>query len=65
MDCITQKRMRLKKAKQEAARFLLAITAYEKRKTNEPDWYQCKQHAAMVRASMDLTRALADMRRPR
>lgn len=63
-------RERLAAAMQEAARFLHACE-----KLPDPEPYECngrtflntnfpKQTGAIRRASMDLTRALADLRRP-
>ena len=50
-------------ARAEAARFLKCIRAYEE---NPPqyEFVGTKESGAVRRASMDLTRALADLRRP-
>ena len=57
-------RSSMMKAKAEAKRFLAAVKAVE----DEPEHksYLCasKFTGAMRRASMDLTRALADLRKP-
>jgi hypothetical protein len=54
------------KAKREANRFLDAIAAVElTRKVPPPEWslVPSKETGALRRASMDLTRALAELRR--
>jgi hypothetical protein len=57
---IPSERLRLRTliAEEEAKRFLERVQAYK-----EADKYSNKESAAMKRASMDLTRALADLRR--
>jgi hypothetical protein len=52
---------KVKAAKAEAQRFLKAVAAYEKR--GDFAW-QNKESGAVRRASMDLTRSLAEMRKP-
>ena len=56
----------LKRAIAEAQRFIAVAKAIEVAKDRKPyDWFwPSKETAAAKRASMDLTRALADMRRP-
>lgn len=52
------------KAKREAERFLAAIGAVEEATKNDPMlYYGSRATGALRRASMDLTRALADLRR--
>lgn len=51
-------RLRVLIAEEEAKRFLDRVQAYK-----EADKNSNKESAAMKRASMDLTRALADLRR--
>lgn len=57
------------KAKEEALRFLRKVSEFEKA-CKESDssismmMMGCKETGAVRRASMDLTRALADMRKP-
>lgn len=51
-------RLRVLIAEEEAERFLDRVQAYKKADKNSN-----KESAAMKRASMDLTRALADVRR--
>lgn len=51
-------RLRVLTAEEEAKRFLDRVQAYK-----EAGEYSNKESAAMKRASMDLTRALADVRR--
>lgn len=51
-------RLRVLVAEEEAKRFLKRVQAYKK-----ADKYSNKESAAMKRASMDLTRALVDVRR--
>jgi hypothetical protein len=55
----------LKRAVDEAKRFLAVAKAIEVAKDRKPDdyFFPSKETAAAKRASMDLTRALADMRR--
>mgnify|MGYP001581689419 CR=1 FL=1 len=56
----------LKKAESEAKRFLKAASDW--RAATKGDAYPflcgCKESGALRRCSMDLTRALADLRRP-
>jgi hypothetical protein len=56
----------LKKAKEEAERFLERLTAYQSKVQND-SWaqYGCAESGALKRSSMDLTRALAELRRGR
>jgi hypothetical protein len=57
-DCI-------KTAKAEAKRFLDRIAAWEKRVKEDPEMrYGTKESGAITRASLDLSRVLADLRRP-
>ena len=45
--------------------FLRAAKAYVDRKANDKDAeFGCKESGALRRASLDLTRALAEMRKP-
>lgn len=54
----------LENAKIEATRFLERLGAYQARAKNDSmASYGCPESAALKRASMDLTRALADLRR--
>lgn len=54
---------KIKEAISEARRFLKKAENYERvMKINE--WSNPKEAGAMRRASLDLTRALADMRKP-
>ena len=55
----------LKAAKAEAKRFLDAVSAFEKAEAEKAEHYYStpRQSGAVKRASMDLTRALADLRR--
>jgi len=50
----------LKRAKEETKRFLKRVEAYESADTS---YGASKESGAVRRASMDLTRALADLRR--
>lgn len=55
----------LKVAEQEAKRFLERAKAFRKRGTEDPHMkYGTKESGALHRASLDLTRALAELRRP-
>jgi len=55
----------LKIAKREARRFLERVLTLEDRVAEEGfAIYGCKELLAVERASMDLTRALAEMRKP-
>jgi hypothetical protein len=56
-------REKIANAKREAKRFLERVHAYE---ANPPqyEFVGSKEGGALKRASMDLTRALADLRRP-
>ena len=49
---------KIKEAVREAKRFI------EKAKTVRADWRPSKEAGALKRASMDLTRALAELRKP-
>lgn len=51
-------------AVQEARRFLDKAGAYTRESVGKETWQTPKQSGAVRRASMDLTRALADLRRP-
>ncbi len=53
-------------AKAEAKRFLSAVKALEERRALNDiyDFQGCRESGACRRASLDLTRALADLRRP-
>jgi hypothetical protein len=56
---------KLKRAMSEAKRFQDAAKAYIKRADNDKfAEYGCAESGAAKRASMDLTRALAEMRKP-
>jgi hypothetical protein len=50
-------------AKLEAQRFLAKVRAWEKTGMEAETFLPCKERAAMRRASLDLTRALAEMRK--
>lgn len=55
-------------ARDQVVRFMDAVVDYEAalmESGRKIEITGCKQSAALRRASMDLTRALADMRRPR
>jgi len=56
---------RVQKAKHDALRFIAAVEELEARHDKDGDcvFYGCRETGAMKRASMDLTRALADVRR--
>ena len=56
---------KLANAKREAKRFLACVALVEERamERQEP-FFGSKETGALRRASMDLTRALADLRRP-
>lgn len=54
---------KIKKAKSEAQRFLKNIAELDRAKECG-EWSCPKEHGALRRASMDLTRALAEMRKP-
>lgn len=47
----------------ELERFIERLDAYETRLLENPDCYQLKERGALRRASMDLSRALVDIRR--
>jgi hypothetical protein len=56
---------RIKTAKAEAKRFLKRLDEYEQEVKARGGNYDCpKESGALRRASMDLTRALAEMRKP-
>lgn len=60
------KQQKLEDAIAEAQRFIVAAEALiERRKEDEwlSDWRGCRESGACRRASLDLTRALADLRR--
>jgi hypothetical protein len=50
-------------AEAEAKRFLMRLSAWRKAEKKEPGTHP-RETGAVKRASMDLTRALADLRRP-
>ena len=54
----------LARAMTEARRFLKACDALNDRLSREEIISGCKEAAAVRRASMDLSRALADLRKP-
>jgi hypothetical protein len=55
----------IKEAKREAVRFIKAVDAWHKRFSQEDfDLYASKEGGSLRRASMDLTLALAQMRKP-
>lgn len=60
--------MRMKEAKLRAQLFLFRIKDLETKMAGEIEprmvFFRCRETAALRRASMDLTRALADMRKP-
>ncbi len=56
---------KLETAMYEARRFLQKATALHELKTHSGQYYYAsKESGALKRASMDLTRALADLRKP-
>ena len=55
----------VKRALNEAKRFQMAAVRYvQKDKEDSFAQYGCKESGALKRASMDLTRALAELRKP-
>lgn len=63
----------IRRAVAESKRFLEAVDALSARRTKEAKkdkttmlyvWQGCRESGAVRRASMDLSRALADLRRP-
>ena len=56
----------VKAAMAEARRFIEAAKAWERRiaEGDEPAWCPSREGGSVKRASMDLTRALSDMRKP-
>jgi hypothetical protein len=55
----------LNRSEECAKRFLSAVAEMELKISNDPyAWSGCKESAALRRASLDLTRSLADLRRP-
>jgi hypothetical protein len=64
------KRYTIKDAKNVAKRFLAAVSEFEERERTDEEFRRFvgitgfKETAALRRASMDLTRALAKMRKP-
>jgi hypothetical protein len=53
------------RAKEEAKRFLKAISEMEQRfDADENAWFGCVESGRLRRSSMDLSRALTDLRRP-
>ena len=60
-------RQKIEKAKEKAEQLIAAVDALFKRSEGEPGWYLVhgsKESGALRRASLDLTRALAEMRKP-
>ncbi len=57
---------KLKAAEAEAKRFLAAMKSLKARRTKGDlyDFQGCRESGAVRRASLDLTRSLADLRRP-
>lgn len=53
----------VKTAESEARRFLRRVQDMKEKNKDQPSWVPAKEKAAVKRASMDLTRALADLRR--
>jgi hypothetical protein len=58
--------VKIKAAVAEAKRFIAAAKALEDRREKRDlyDFQGCRESGAVRRASLDLTRALADMRKP-
>lgn len=55
----------MNRAKAEAKRFLDRVAEMEiQLKDRNLPWYGCPESGALRRASLDLTRALANLRRP-
>lgn len=54
----------LETAVAEAKRFIERVEALKRAEANESDYNHPRESGAVRRASMDLTRALADLRRP-
>jgi hypothetical protein len=55
---------KIETAKQEALRFLKRVEELEKEWQPSTYYTACKESGAVKRASMDLTRALAELRKP-
>ena len=55
----------IEEAENQARIFLLAVKLWRWRVQKEPGLASSKEHGNLKRKSLDLTRALADMRRPR
>lgn len=55
--------VKIKEAKKEALRFIERVDALIKANAENP-WTNPKEHGAVRRSSMDLTRSLAEMRKP-
>ena len=53
----------IKAAEEEARRFLACAKAYREERLMREGWNPPRESGALRRASMDLTRALANMRR--
>jgi hypothetical protein len=55
----------MERAETEARRFLTAVVEMKiKLKDDEMAWFGCQESGRLRRSSMDLTRALANLRRP-
>lgn len=54
----------VKAAEKAAKEFLARVAAWRKSNPSPQFWVGTKESGALRRASMDLTRALAEMRRP-
>lgn len=56
--------VKMEKAKREAYRFLEAVTKMEgKVDADKHAWYGCSESGQLKRSSMDLSRALIDLRK--
>ena len=56
--------VRVQKAKDEAVRFINAVINLQMEEKDSTTYYGSKLSGAVRRASLDLTRALAEMRKP-
>ena len=54
----------IEEVKAEMERLRKRIAEFEKRKKDEPYHWSCAEAGSVRRASLDLTRALAKMRKP-